>query len=112
MGSGKVWFTLITQMGPVASIGKKFETLNRFFVLDKLKTEGFFDFLQSPKTYDDILTHFGYLDIDYTKELFQLLREDKGKILLYSEEDDTYQRNPNVELPTSFKEKLFLIHIP
>jgi ubiquinone/menaquinone biosynthesis C-methylase UbiE len=96
----KVWFTLITQMGPVASTGKKFEILNRFFVLDKLKSEGLFDFIQTPKKYDEIIAHFGYQDIPYTRELFKLLREDKAKIVLYAEEDDSYQKNPQVDLPT------------
>jgi ubiquinone/menaquinone biosynthesis C-methylase UbiE len=100
MGSLKVWFTLITQMGPVASVGKKFEKLNRFFVLDILKTEGLFEFIDAPKTYDEILSHFGYKDIPYTRELLNLMRDDKAKLILYSKEEDTYQKNPDADLPT------------
>ena len=100
MGGTKVWFTLITQMGPVASIGNKFEILNRFFVLDTLKEQDFFDYIKKPKTYEDILSHFNYNDIPYTQELFKLLREDKESIILYSEIENTYQRNPEVALPT------------
>lgn len=62
LGKVKVWFTLITQMGPVASIGKKFETLNRFFVLDILKAKDLFEYIETPKKYDEILSHFGYKD--------------------------------------------------
>ena len=99
MGKIKAWFTLITQMGPVASIGNKFEVLNRFFVLDVLNDQGLFEFISTPKTYEEILNHFGYKDISYTQELFKLLKEDKGKIILFSEDNNTYQRNPQVEFP-------------
>jgi hypothetical protein len=74
----KVWFTLITQMGPVASTGKKFEILNRFFVLDKLKSEGLFDFIQTPKKYDEIIAHFSYQDIPY-----KMIHIKKIRILIY-----------------------------
>ncbi|MFW9938026.1 MAG: class I SAM-dependent methyltransferase [Candidatus Thorarchaeota archaeon] len=100
MGKIKAWFTLITQMGPVASIGKKFETLNRFFVLDTLKSEGFFEFIETPKTYNEILDHFGYKDIPYTKELLNLLKDDKAKIVFFSKEKNTFQKNPQAKLPT------------
>jgi len=100
MGKLKAWYTLITQMGPVASIGKKFEILNRFFVLDILKTVGLFDFIEEPKTYEEILNHFGYKDIPYTRELLDLLKNDKAKTILYSEEGNTYQKNPQADLPT------------
>lgn len=86
-------------MGPVASIGKKFEVLNRFFVLDILKSEGLFEYIETPKTYEEILTHFNYKDIPYTKELFNLLQNDKAKLILYSKENNTYQMNPQAELP-------------
>ena len=50
MGSLKAWFTLITQMGPVASTAKKFEILNRFFVLDILNSQGLFEFIKIPRS--------------------------------------------------------------
>lgn len=86
-------------MGPVASTGKKFEILNRFFVLDILNSQGLFDFIETPKSYDEILNNFGYKDIDYTRELIELIRNDKAKIILYSEKEGTYQKNPHFQLP-------------
>jgi len=86
-------------MGPVMKLTGYFEILNRFFVLETLNTEGLFEFIKTSKTYNEILEHFGYKDIPYTKDLFSILRNDKKKIILYSESDDTYQKNPKVELP-------------
>lgn len=100
MGSLKAWFTLITQMGPVASTAKKFEILNRFFVLDILNSQGLFEFIKIPRSYEEILNNFGFQNTDYTNELFEILRNDKEKIVLYSESENTYHKNPQVELPT------------
>jgi ubiquinone/menaquinone biosynthesis C-methylase UbiE len=99
MGRIKAWITLIFQMGPIAGVAKQFETLNRFFVLNTLKLEGLFDFISSPQTYKETLDHFKYEDSKYTRDLLEIIRNDRNKIVIYSEEDKTFKRNPSAKLP-------------
>lgn len=99
MGRIKAWLTLIVQLGPLSSLAKKFETLNRFFVLENLNKDGLFGFIEQPRTYEEILKNFQYVDSPYSRDLFEVLRNDSKKLVIYSETDKTFQKNPEVQLP-------------
>ena len=99
----RVWWTIISQVGPVARFGKQMDEMTRYFVLETLADEGLFDYLREPRTFDQILAEFGYVDSDYTRGLFVMLATDKRNVL--NEGDSLYRLNPAQPLPT-FKEVL------
>ena len=94
----KVWWIIISQVGPVARFGKQMDEITRYFVLETLADEGLFDYLREPRTYDHILAEFGYTDSDYTRGLLVMLATDKRNVLIA--QDDLYRLNPAQPLPT------------
>jgi ubiquinone/menaquinone biosynthesis C-methylase UbiE len=58
-----------------------------------------FEFIEEPKTYSEILENFEYKDIPYTSDLFDVLKNDKDNIIIYSDENGTFQKNLEASLP-------------
>ncbi|MFQ5615065.1 MAG: class I SAM-dependent methyltransferase [Anaerolineales bacterium] len=94
----KAWWIIITQMGPIARLAQQLDELIRYYVLNTLTNEGFFDYLQKPRTYNEILAGLGFIDDAYTRDLLKILTTDKRNVLI--EKDGLYQLNPDQSFPT------------
>jgi ubiquinone/menaquinone biosynthesis C-methylase UbiE len=94
----RVWWILLTQIGPAARLWGHTGKLSRYYVLKTLADEGLFDYLTEPRTYDQILAEFGFADSDYTRDLFEALVTDEQAIVL--QEGNLYRLDPAQSLPT------------
>ncbi|MHA2227020.1 MAG: class I SAM-dependent methyltransferase [Candidatus Hodarchaeales archaeon] len=99
MGRLKAWFTLLTKLGPIGNVGKRFEKVNRFLILHSLGNDGFFDFLKIPKTFQEIIDGMGYKDSDYLKEVLNTLIQDKELVVTYDEIAQKYVKHSQFNLP-------------
>lgn len=91
------WVTILLGVGSAIRLGRQADELFRFHVLDALAKEGVLDYLKEPRTYGQILAEFGFVDSQYTRELFDILVTDKHPILL--KEENLFRLNPNESLP-------------
>lgn len=94
----RAWLRILSAIGPAMLAGRKGDMIFRFYILNALQSLGFFDYLEQPRTYGDVLAHFGFADSDYTREMLTLLCKDRENLI--SQEDGTYRRNPEVEIPS------------
>jgi ubiquinone/menaquinone biosynthesis C-methylase UbiE len=78
--------------------GRKGDMIFRFYILNALENLGFFEYLEQPRTYGDLLARFQFVDSDYTRQLLNLLCKDRKNLI--AEEDGIYRRNPEVEIPS------------
>lgn len=99
MGKIKAWYTLITQLGPLANVGKRFERVNRFLILHSLKDDGLFKFLKQPHTAQEIMETLGYKDQDYLNEVLYTLSTDKSNVITFDETTNQYSRHPEFKIP-------------
>lgn len=93
----KVWWIILTGVGSGMRLGRQVDQLFRYYVLETLAEEGIFNFLQQPRTYGQILTEFGLVDSEYTRELFKILASDRRNLVI--EEGGQYRLNSNESLP-------------
>jgi ubiquinone/menaquinone biosynthesis C-methylase UbiE len=94
----RVWWIVISQVGPVARLGRQMDEFTRYYVLKTLADEGLLDYLQEPRTIDQILAEFDYVDGDYIHGLLSILATDKRNVLIA--QDGLYRHNPAQPLPT------------
>ncbi len=93
----KIWWTLLSQAGSITRLSRQIDTLVRYYVLHALADEGLFAYLGEPRTYGQILAEFDYVESDYIREVFDLLVNDKDRILI--EENTRYRYNSDFNLP-------------
>jgi ubiquinone/menaquinone biosynthesis C-methylase UbiE len=96
--TAKVWWVLLTQVGPLGSSGRYSDMWIRLFITEALEEEGFFEYLEEPRIYGQVIAHFGYVDSPYTREVFETLSSGKHRLLV--KEGARYRRNPDVPLPS------------
>ena len=84
--------------GPDWSASRHAEAWIRFYIIDALQKDGFFDYFTEPRNYGQIVAHFGLVDSAYTREVLEALSSGRRNVL--SRVDGRYQRNPRVPLPT------------
>lgn len=94
----KVWWVMLTQVGPMGRSSRAAERWMRYYVCEALRQEGLFDYLQEARNYGQIVTHFGFVDSPYTREVLETLVIDKDNLLI--KQGERYCRNPKVPLPT------------
>ncbi|MBN1429611.1 MAG: methyltransferase domain-containing protein [Anaerolineae bacterium] len=91
------WWIIITRLGSAMSIGRQVDQFFRYYVIEALKNEGLFDYLKQPRTYGQVLAQFGFVDSDYTREVFEILVADPANLL--TKEDALYSVNSKQTLP-------------
>ncbi len=91
------WWTILTRVGPVARLAKQADQLFRYYVLEVLAQEGLFEYLKEPRTYEEILDHFGYVDSRFARDLLTILVKDRENVLVLN--GGRYQMNPTRPLP-------------
>ena len=70
------WIELI-KLGNITAIRKEINTFFRGNIIRVLQEEGFFDYLKTPRTVEEIATHFQWTDINFLHELLEVLVEDR-----------------------------------
>jgi ubiquinone/menaquinone biosynthesis C-methylase UbiE len=95
--TAKVWWVLLTQVGPLGSSGRYSDMWIRLFITEALEEEGFFEYLEEPRIYGQIIARFGYVDSSFTREVLETLSGGKEGLLI--KEGDRYRRNPDAPLP-------------
>lgn len=94
----KVWYYLLTNVGNGMAAGRQADKLFRFQMMRVLQEMGLFKFLEKPRSYGQLLTEFGFVDSDYTRELLKTLCADKDNVIVCT--DNLYQLNPEWPVPT------------
>jgi len=94
----KVWWVILTQVGPIGRSSRAAERWMRYYVIEVLREEGLFDYLQEARNYGQIIAHFSFVDSPYTREVLETLAAERDNVLV--KEGDRYRRNPGVLLPT------------
>ena len=98
LDTAKVWWVMLTQVGPLGTSGRYADRWIRLFVTDALHDDGFFEYLSEARNYGQIIARFGYVDSPFTREVLETLCSGKDNLLV--KEGDRYRRNPDVPLPT------------
>jgi ubiquinone/menaquinone biosynthesis C-methylase UbiE len=94
----KVWWALMTQVGPLGRTGRQADMWIRLFIVEALDQEGLFDYLAEPRNYGEIIARFGFVDFAYTREVFETLSGGRDSLLIV--EGGRYRRNSVVPLPS------------
>lgn len=94
----KVWWTILTQIGPAGRVKRQGDLWIRYFVIETLNQEGLFDYLVEPRNYGQIVAEFGFVDSPYTREVFETLSSGRNGPLI--KKDNRYCLNPAVPLPS------------
>jgi len=94
----KVWWVMLTQVGPMGKSSRAAERWMRYHVCEVLREEGLFDYLQEARNYGQIVAHFGFVDSPFTREVLETLVIDRSNLLI--KRGGRYLCNPKVPLPT------------
>ncbi len=73
---------IVSGAGPLLRAGRQGDQLFRYSVLKVLADAGLFGYLQEPRTYGQILAKFGFIDIEYTRSMIEILVADKEDVLV------------------------------
>lgn len=92
-----VWWTVLTGIGSGMRLGKQVDEIFRYYVLEALESEGLFAYLKEPHTYAQILIKFGYIDQKYTRNILNVLANDKKGVLI--QRDSTFELHPHFNIP-------------
>lgn len=95
----KAWITLITKLGPIGSVGKRFEKVNRFLILHSLENDGFFDFLDQSQSLQEFEEGLNYKETKYLKEVLDTLVEDDETLISFDETTGKYTKHPKFKIP-------------
>ena len=71
----KAWMEIL-KLGPVIKLSKEMNAFYRNTVLEVFRDEGWFDYLASPRTLDDIATRFNITDKDLLSNILNTLVQD------------------------------------
>jgi ubiquinone/menaquinone biosynthesis C-methylase UbiE len=74
-----------------------FHETMRYYTLKALEKEGLFEYLKEPKTFGEILSHFNYIDSDYTRLMFDILSTDPHPTII--KDGEHYRTNPAEKIP-------------
>jgi ubiquinone/menaquinone biosynthesis C-methylase UbiE len=91
------WLTILLGIGPAIRLGRQVDEIFRFYVIDALAKEGVLDYLKEPRAYGQILAEFDFVDSKYTRELFDVLVNDRHPILV--QQDNLFRVNSEEVLP-------------
>ncbi len=94
----KVWWVILTQIGPAGRVQRQGNLWIRYFVIEALNQEGLFNYLLESRNYGQIVAEFGFVDSRYTREVFETLSSGRNSQLIGK--DGRYYLNPAVPLPS------------
>jgi ubiquinone/menaquinone biosynthesis C-methylase UbiE len=91
----KVWWVILTRVGPIGTARHYAEMWIRLFIVEVLQRAGLFDYVREPRNYGQIVAHFGFVDSPYTRDVLDTLVGDK----LLLKVGDRYSCNTRRPLP-------------
>lgn len=94
----KTWWTIFKSAGSAMKSGRQGDQIFRYFILKTLSKLDFFEFLQQPRAYGEILAEFGFSDSEYTREVFNTLLHDSNNVIIQN--SGTYVVNRDVPIPS------------
>ena len=94
----KVWWVILSQMGSLGSAGRHAVAWIQLYMVEALEKDRFFDYFDAPRSYGQIVAHFGLVDSDYTRDVLETFSSGRRSLLV--KEGGFYRRNTRVPLPT------------
>lgn len=99
----KIYWRMFRLFGNAMRGGRQLDQIFRYFVLKALDRIGFFTYLDTPRSFGEILSHFQFVDSDYAREILEILTKDSKNLIVCN--SDRYVRSKDEEIP-SFEEIL------
>ena len=93
----KIYWRLFRLFGNAMRTGRQTDQIFRYFVVKALDDIGLFAFLDQPRSFGEIMSHFQFQDREYAQEVLEILNLDKKNLI--SSNSDRYVNNPEVALP-------------
>jgi ubiquinone/menaquinone biosynthesis C-methylase UbiE len=93
----KVLWRLFRSFGNMMRAGRQTDRIFRYFVVKALDETGLFAYLSEPRTFGEIVSHFGFEDADYTREVLEILSLDQNNLIAF--DGNLYARNHKVAMP-------------
>jgi ubiquinone/menaquinone biosynthesis C-methylase UbiE len=93
----KIYWRLFRLFGNAMRGGRQLDLIFRYFVVNALDSIGFFEYLNQPRSFGEIMSHFQFEDSAYAKELLEILVLDKDNLI--SSASDQYVRNNSRPMP-------------
>jgi len=93
----KVIWGLFSQFGGFSKGGRQTDQFFRYFVVKALNDIGLFEYLNEPRTFGEILSHFQFEDAGYAEEILKVLALDRRNLIISN--SDIFVRNHAVPLP-------------
>ena len=94
----KVWWVILTKVGPLGRTSRQADRWIRYFIIEALDELGLFEYLAQPRSYGQIVARFGFVDIPFTREVLATLSRGGDGLLI--EQQGRYWRNLDVALPS------------
>jgi ubiquinone/menaquinone biosynthesis C-methylase UbiE len=94
----KIYWRMFRLFGNAMRGGRQLDQIFRYFVLKALDRIGFFDYLETPRSFGEILSHFEFVDSVYARELLDILTNDSKNLIACN--SDQYVRRKDEEIPS------------
>jgi ubiquinone/menaquinone biosynthesis C-methylase UbiE len=88
----RTWLIILGEVGDAKKVGGQIDQLFRYYVLEVLDKVGLFEYLEQPRSYEEILNKFGFTDAAFTRQLLETLVADNQALIVAN--NGCYQRNP------------------
>ena len=92
----RAWWYVIANIGPSMGLARQLDDLFRYYVLKALDIDGLFEYLAEPRTYGHILAEKGYVDSEYTRNMLDILVNDRKPMI--TKEGNQYRRT-DLQIP-------------
>jgi ubiquinone/menaquinone biosynthesis C-methylase UbiE len=93
----KIYWRLFRLFGNAMRGGRQLDLIFRYFVVNALDGIGFFEFLNQPRSFGEIMSNFRFEDSVYAKEILDILVSDKENLV--SSTSEGYVRNISKQMP-------------
>ena len=92
----RAWWYVMANIGPSMGLARQLDDLFRYYVLKALDIDGLFEYLAEPRTYGHILAEKGYVDSEYTRNMLDILVNDRKPMI--TKEGSQYRRT-DLQIP-------------
>ncbi len=93
----KIYWRLFRSFGNMMRAGRQTDQIFRYFVVKALDEIGLFAYLSELRTFGEIVSYFGFEDVEYTQEVLDILSSDQKKLIVF--DGDRYVRNLAEDMP-------------
>lgn len=93
----KIYWRMFRLFGNAMQSGRQLDQIYRYFVLTALDQIGFFEYLDQPRSFGEIVSHFQFEDANYAQEVLEILTCDRKNLI--TSNSDQYVRNEDEHIP-------------